>query len=113
MRAPSHAIFSAVSGLLFLSLVSDSGEKAGGDGERKKTRPQEGVRARGAARCVPDAFSGLLLFGAIPAHELERPPEPWQKGVHPTQAAWGRREHRELVLEEVEITDWRSGPRLT
>lgn len=58
---------------------------------------------------MPNAVKISLLFGATPAHKPERPTEPWQKGVHPTQAEWGRREHRELVLEEVEITDWSSG----
>jgi len=41
--------------------------------------------ARSGAVCAK-RFMVLLLFGATPAHEPERPPEPWLKGVHPKQA---------------------------
>ena len=33
-------------------------------------------------------FCVLVLFGATPAHEPERPREAWPKGVHPREAEW-------------------------
>ena len=33
-------------------------------------------------------FGCCFLFGATPAHEPERPSEPWPKGVHPREAEW-------------------------
>src|SRR6185437_10570275 len=77
---------------LFVSSLHARAEQTGEDGEREKTTPAEGGRVRGAARCVPNAFTVLLLFGATPAHEPERLPEPWPKGVHPIEAEWKRRE---------------------
>ena len=48
---------------------------------------------------MPNAFTLLLLFGATPAHEPESPSEPWLKGVHLTQAEWGKtRSYLELWL---------------
>ena len=48
---------------------------------------------------MPNAVKISLLFGATPAHEPERPTEPWLKGAHPTQAEWGKmRSNREIVV---------------
>ena len=33
-------------------------------------------------------FGCWFWFGATPAHEPERPSEPWPKGVHPSEAEW-------------------------
>jgi hypothetical protein len=80
--------FSAVSGLLFLSLGSDSGEKADGEGEKKK-RSRRRVAGREERRGVCQTH--LRFFFCLAqhrAHKPERPSEPWLKGVHLTQAEW-------------------------
>jgi hypothetical protein len=44
-----------------------------------------------------------LCLAATPAHEPERPSEPWLKGVHPTQAEWKKtRSYRGTPFREEE-----------
>ncbi len=41
------------------------------------------------------SFGCCFLFGATPAHEPERPSEPWLKGVHPREEEWKTRSYLE------------------
>ena len=55
---------------------------------------------------MPNGLTGLLLFGATPALEPERPLEPWPKGVHPTLAEWEKTrsyQHRQEEEGENEV----------
>src|SRR5437667_2074751 len=78
--------FRAVSGLFFSSLERQR-EKTSRNGVKGRTEAGGGwqVASRGAVR-----DKHALSFGATPAHQPERPPEPRLSGVHPEEGGVGR-----------------------
>jgi len=75
--------FRAVSGLFFSSLERQR-EKTSRNGAKGRTEAGGGWQGAsgGAVRA-----KHVLSFGAAPAHQPERPPEPRPSGVHPEEDA--------------------------
>src|SRR5438477_6795582 len=89
--------FRAVSGLFFSSLERQR-EKTSRNGAKGRTEAGGGWQgASGGA--VRDKHA--LSFGATPAHERERPPEPRPSGVHPEEAGVGIRWRSLPLIAEI------------